>query len=403
MARPALARRPGPCRRTTQHPLGAAVARPEHRDRQHRATTRPTTRRRSPRCGCWPSRSSGWSEPAAWRGPSARSADSSDAAVHVGREVRVRHPFRLRPRAAQPGRRDDRPRRHGRREGGRRRPARERHRRHRAVPGSRPQPAARSACIRRSIPTTSVRLTACIDHVVGPAVAPAATACAPRTIAAGAHIVWPCERCTSSMPTPSAGHVVLETADGQREVRAAHRPGSARRADRRPRAEPGQAPSSDEQRTPDHPARDPDEGARRRVPRGHRRGLRRRPRLGAALRRAGSRRTCADRRRGPPRKGTALDDRGPDRRVRRSRRRPLRPARHRPDRRCGGTLTAATTASGCSRRTGWADRPTGAPTGASTCRAAPSRRWTTPPPICSATGRSGPVSRRPTSRRPHRT
>ena len=144
-------------------PLDPGVPRPRDRARQLASRTRPTTRRRSRRCSCSPTSSTGCSATAASTGASRARRASSSHLYGWAEAAAFATPF-----VADPAKRslvvgtidfDDARRRRG----GRRDAARQRHRRHRAVPQARPQPAADRRCSRRSSPTTCEALTACID------------------------------------------------------------------------------------------------------------------------------------------------------------------------------------------------------------------------------------------------
>ena len=105
--------------------------------------TRPTTRRRWPRCSCSPTSSTGSTARAGSTGPPARTADSQQPALHLGREVGVRDAVRHRPGAALRGRRHHRLRRRASTPRAVAKVLRsQRDRRHRALPQARPQPAA---------------------------------------------------------------------------------------------------------------------------------------------------------------------------------------------------------------------------------------------------------------------
>ena len=135
-----------------------AIARPRPSPSRTPARTRPTTRRRWPRCSS-PSQQVEWiNGNGGLEWAAGRCDRSAETHLPLGRGPRLRHAVRGRARRAQPRRRHHRPRR--------RRSTRttsspgaagQRHRRHRVVPQAGPQPAAHRPCSRPSSPTTSTR------------------------------------------------------------------------------------------------------------------------------------------------------------------------------------------------------------------------------------------------------
>ena len=123
-------------------PLDPRLPRPVDRRRQLRARTRPTTPRRSPRCSCWPTRSTGCSASAASPAPSTRTRESSSRLYGWAEKSEYATPFVRRPGRAVLRRRHHRLRRVGRRRRDRQDAARQRRRRRRALPQAGPQPAA---------------------------------------------------------------------------------------------------------------------------------------------------------------------------------------------------------------------------------------------------------------------
>ena len=353
-----------------------------------RPRTRPTTLPPSPRCGCSRTRSSGCSPRAGSPGPPTGYSRLRPAALPLGRGVGLRDAVRHRSGAAQPGRRDDRPRRRGRR-------ARRSPRPCAPTASSTPSPTGRwdatscgSACTRRS---TRRRQRADRVHRprggrarlrrrVLPAIGCAGTyrlamrdAAPRRERQRGRRVVvsrrptgWRSSNCRSTRhcaPRCSRGARRRPSPQAKSAAAAPATPAiTPREIQMRVRA--GEPPQSNSPRT-SAPTSTGCCGSRHRCS----------PSASGSPTRAAAARHAAR----PPRARSSCSARPST-----SGSPPTASTRGR----CAGTPTGARTASGSWPRTGSAGRPSAPPSGPSIWRRAPSPRSTTPRPTCSATVRS---------------